>query len=512
MRGSGHLLWKEMKHLTTDTMTLQQRQYPVLPTDIHNSLRNLAPKEKDLLWIFTVPEMSKAWPMNMLFPSAPILRLLNNFPYLLEAFHMYRCYLAPCMNIITPLTTIFGPWIYVRRTFNWMVSFTAYCKILLKALKAGFQVTGNLRKDLSRVVSILVYVTLMVYTTVQSFETAAMLRKIRKDLKDKLESIQTFISSAEKIVSATSASVLSAWGVDKSLILDPIKLPKHLSGLHKILVDKSLQNRIKTLMKAVYVIDVASWTKQLVETRICAPAIYGNTTAIWNMGHILLDKRQVRNPLALAHNLIITGPNAAGKTTYVKSLFTNMILAQSLGLVCASKAIIRPVHAIGTFIRVSDTLGKASLFEAEAQRCADIIRKAKQISERGQAGIFLLDEPMHSTPPVEGMSTCKAVLEHLARFDGIRTITTTHYFQVTELGNQYPTKFMNLSMVAKPSAVTAKPIPSFLFPFKIQRGPSSQCIALELLRDHQLPDEVITRAIELKNKFCMMDVNGTQLA
>ena len=513
MKGAGHFLWKEMKQLTTDTDILKKRQMPVLPAGAPDILNKLAGYERDILWLFTVPEMSKAWPVNMLFPSAPVLRLLNNFPYLLEAFHIYRCYIAPCMNIITPVSTIFGPWLYVRRTFNLMVSFTAYCNLLFKALKAGFQVTGNLRNDLSRVVSILVYITLMIYTTVQSFETAAMLRKIRRDLYKKMDSVRTFIASATEIVSMTSPDVFSAWGVDKASIVSvPISLPKHLSGLHKLLTDGTLQARMKDLLKAVYVLDIAAWTRKLVATRQCTLVTYGETTAIWNMGHILLDKRQIRNPLALKHNLIITGPNAAGKTTYVKSLFTNMILAQSLGVVVASKAVIRPVHAIGTFIRVTDTLGKASLFEAEAQRCADIIRKAREISADGHAGIFFLDEPMHSTPPVEGMSTCKAVIEHLSGLPGIKTITTTHYFQVTELANEHPDKFMNLSMTATPApapapAATARA--SFIFPFKIRRGPSSQCIALELLQDHQLPEDVVRRAIELKNNFCMEDVNDT---
>ena len=511
LKGAGHFIWKEMKNLQTDVAILKQRQSPMLPDSVNDTLQHLANKEKDLLWLFTVPEMSKAWPINMLFPSAPVLRLLNNFPYLLEAFHLYRCYIAPCMNIITPITTIFGPWMYVRRTLNVMVSFAAYCKLLFKALKAGFQVTGNLRNDLSRVVSILVYVTLMIYTTVQSFETAAMLRKIRRDLRRKMESVRVFVAEATKIVSMTSPDLFAAWDMDKVAILaDPISLSKHLSGLYRLLTDGALQCRLKMLIKAVYVLDIAAWTKRLVDTRQCTRATYGDSTVIWDMGHILLGPHQIRNPLAMKQNLIITGPNAAGKTTYVKSLFTNLILAQSLGLVVGSKATIQPVHAIGTFIRVTDTLGKASLFEAEAQRCADIIRKAQQISAQGQAGVFFLDEPMHSTPPVEGMSTCKAVLEHLACLPGIKTVTTTHYFKVTELEHEHPDKFLNLSMTAihLAQAQAAKKTATFFFPFKIQRGPSSQCIALELLQDHQLPEDVVGRAIELKNKICTVDVNG----
>jgi DNA mismatch repair ATPase MutS len=93
----------------------------------------------------------------------------------------------------------------------------------------------------------------------------------------------------------------------------------------------------------------------------------------------------------------------------------------------------------------------------------------------------------------------------MAHMRTIRTITTTHYIQVTDIAQDYPDLFINLSMSAKP---IDKDGCSFEFSYKIRAGCSAQCIALELLRDHQLPKEVIARAIEMKNKLCDHDVNG----
>jgi DNA mismatch repair ATPase MutS len=142
------------------------------------------------------------------------------------------------------------------------------------------------------------------------------------------------------------------------------------------------------------------------------------------------------------------------------------------------------------------------LFEAETQRCTEIIKIAKCVSDKGQAGLFFLDEPMHSTPPLEGMSTCRAVIEHLSDMPGIRTITTTHYIEVTRIAKDLSDKFENVCM----TALVAND-GGFHFPYKIQSGASAQCIALELLHDHQLPKEVIVRAIELKNKLYPTVVN-----
>ena len=495
-KGGGQYMWYNIKNLTTNIKLLKARQSPTIGNNIRDSLQDLAALENDALWLFTMPEMAKAWPINMLFPTAFGLRTINNFGLPLEAFQLFRCYISPWMNIITPVTTVLGPWMYVRKSLGWNVSFASYVKVLLKVLSSGLRFTGNIKNDLSRIVTMLIYVVLFVYTSVQSFETAFMLQKIRKDLRQKLENIRKFVRIAESAVMTTSEQTFAAWGIVKNDI-QHVHIPSHISGLHHLLTNTETQEKLKLLIKSVYVVDVCNYIKELVTSRICVPVKYSaTTTTMWNMGHLLLGTGQVRNPISLHKNLIVTGPNAAGKTTYVRALFTNIILAQSLGIACASKAIVRPVSAIGTLIRVSDTLGVASLFEAEARRCADIIRKAQSMSEAGLASLFFMDEPMQSTPPIEGMSTCRAVLEYLSKIQRVRTITTTHYIQVTEIADALPESFQNLSMVAVPLENNR-----FDFSYKIQAGSSAQCIALELLHDNQLPKEVMARAIELKNNM-----------
>lgn len=496
-KGGGQYLWYTVKNLTTDTKLLKARQSPALHSGIEDALKELATLENDALWLFTIPEMAKAWPINMLFPTAIGLRTINNFGIPLEAFQFFRCYIAPWMNIVTPVSTVLGPWMYVRKSLGWNVSFTSYIKLLLKALSSCIKFTGNIRNDLSRIVTVLIYVVLFIYTSVQSFETAFMLQKIRRDLRQKLANIRRFVRIAEATVNATPKQTLAAWGITKPVF--NLHIPSHISGLYHLFTNKETQDNLKLLIKAVYALDVSCYVKGLVDSRICVPVKFSAAvdTTMWNMGHLLLGKEQVRNPISLQKNIIVTGPNAAGKTTYVRALFTNIILSQSLGIACASKAIVRPVSAIGTLIRVSDTLGEASLFEAEARRCADIIQKAQSMSESGMASLFFMDEPMQSTPPIEGMSTCRAVLEFLAKIPGVRTVTTTHYIQVTEVADALQDSFTNLSMVAIPVADAG----GFEFPYKIQPGSSAQCIALELLHDNDLPKEVMARAIELKNNM-----------
>ena len=254
-----------------------------------------------------------------------------------------------------------------------------------------------------------------------------------------------------------------------------------------------------------YIYDVATLLHhQIRQKQLCMPTFQENaTTRFWSMGHLALlpSDGQVRNPLCLARNMIVTGPNAAGKTTYVRSICGNILLSQSFGVAVATKAIVSPVHAIGSFMRVSDQVGKASLFDAEVRRCQDLIAMATSIAAQQQRALFFLDEPMHSTPPTEGAATAIAVTEHLGRMPGIRVISTTHFHTMALLEQKYPSLFMNVSMEAR-----LQENGEFKFPYRLCKGPSFQCIALELLQSKHMEPQVIQCAIEWKNKICQTQV------
>ena len=156
-------------------------------------------------------------------------------------------------------------------------------------------------------------------------------------------------------------------------------------------------------------------------------------------------------------------------------------------------------------MRIDDSLGKDSLFEAEAKRCAELIEQANKIVATNKKALYFLDEPMHSTPPIEGSATSMAVTEYMGRLPGIRLLVTTHYHNCIELENIHPDYFQNISMDAFINDSTN----TYRFPYKIKNGASIKCIALELLHEKNLPPQLIQRAINLKNKICDQQVTKT---
>lgn len=497
--GGAQLLCKIVESPIYDTELLRKRQQQAqsLPSRVTTLLKQLKPHERDVLWILGVPPLKDAWAIGLLFPRWPIVSLINHIPILLALYHIFRAYLAPWSNVMYPLSTIFGPYIYIRKTLKWNLSISAYLKMLKLALSHILRPAPTISATITRYVTLAAYAGMFIYGTIQSFDMASMLRGVLSQLAEKLESIQKFVATFQQLVSVCKDGCGTF--LPTPVHTPHLNIPSGMSGIHALWTDESLRNDLKTMLHIVYAADVANTTRTLMKTAgWCVPTYEAKHTTFLSMGHPLLQK-QVRNPLSLQKNLIITGPNAAGKTTYMKAICCNVLMSQSLGVACARQANVVPIHAIGSFMRVSDTVGKDSLFEAEAKRCADILEDAKRIQALGHRALYFLDEPMHSTPPIEGAATAMAVIKHLGNMSGIRVFVTTHYHNMIELEKD-DANFLNISMEARPTRQ------GFIFPYRIRRGPSLQCIAIELLQSKGFPPSFIQSAIGFKNKICRAEI------
>jgi DNA mismatch repair protein MutS len=255
-------------------------------------------------------------------------------------------------------------------------------------------------------------------------------------------------------------------------------------------------------------VDAIDTINKLLLSREWSNVSYSTQTIFWDAKNPILKSDQVANPVNLNKNIIVTGPNAGGKTTYVKTILANVILGHTIGITYSLRSQMILYDTINSFMRVSDILGTRSYFEAEAEYCLNMIKKAVDISTTQKRGLFLMYEPMHSTPPTEGMATAYAVIEYLSKLNGITLIITTHFHKLVKLEELYPDKFINLSVDA--IAVKEKATDTdntntknrYIFPYKIKRGYSYLCIAIELLDIKEFPSIIIDNAIKMKNKIC----------
>lgn len=142
----------------------------------------------------------------------------------------------------------------------------------------------------------------------------------------------------------------------------------------------------------------------------------------------LKDLNPIKNTVCLKNNMIITGPNASGKTTILKSTLINVILTQQFGCGFYDSANIKPFDYIHCYLNIPDTSGRDSLFQAEARQCKaiiDIINSNKQSNH-----LCILDELYSGTNPKEAETSASNFMKYLSKYKNVKCLLTTHFTNI----------------------------------------------------------------------------------
>lgn len=181
---------------------------------------------------------------------------------------------------------------------------------------------------------------------------------------------------------------------------------------------------------------------------------------------------------------IITGPNMAGKSTYMRQVAVIVIMAQIGCFVPAASAEIGIVDGIYTRVGASDDLAAGqSTFMVEMAEVADILKNATKDS------LLILDEIGRGTSTFDGMSIARAVIEyvHDKKLCGAKTLFATHYHELTELEDLLP-GVQNFSIAVK------KRGDEITFLRRIVRGGADDSFGIEVAKLAGVPDKVVRRA------------------
>ena len=181
---------------------------------------------------------------------------------------------------------------------------------------------------------------------------------------------------------------------------------------------------------------------------------------------------------------IITGPNMAGKSTYMRQVALITLMAQIGSFVPAQMAQIGVVDAIYTRVGASDDLASGqSTFMVEMSEVADILKNATKNS------LLILDEIGRGTSTYDGMSIARAVLEYVAdkRKLGAKALFATHYHELTEMENE-------LQGVKNYNIAVKKRGDDIIFLRRIVPGGADDSYGIEVAKLSGIPDSVINRA------------------
>ena len=179
---------------------------------------------------------------------------------------------------------------------------------------------------------------------------------------------------------------------------------------------------------------------------------------------------------------IVTGPNMAGKSTFLRQIALAVVLAHAGSFVPAKRARIGVVDRVLTRVGASDNLARGeSTFMVEMKETANIVRRATRRS------LVVLDEIGRGTSTYDGLSIAWAVAEHLHDVSGCRALFATHYHELTELAAS-AARADNYSVSAREHAG------SIVFFHKVQRGAASRSYGVACARLAGLPEPVLARA------------------
>ena len=195
--------------------------------------------------------------------------------------------------------------------------------------------------------------------------------------------------------------------------------------------------------------------------------------------------------------LVITGPNMAGKSTYMRQVALIVLMAQMGAFVPASEARIGVVDRIFTRIGASDYLVKGqSTFMVEMIEAANILYNATPKS------LIVLDEVGRGTSTFDGISIAWAIAEYIVKEVGARTLFATHYNELTELALTVPgVKNYNISVKEWGDEI--------IFLRKIQRGPADKSYGIQVARLAGLPGPVVNRAKEVLDNLEESEFTGS---
>ena len=209
-----------------------------------------------------------------------------------------------------------------------------------------------------------------------------------------------------------------------------------------------------------------------------------------------LSEGVVKNSIILKNNKLITGVNASGKTTLIKTVLLNILLSQQIGYGYYERGRIKLYDKLHSYLNIPDTSNRDSLFQAEARRCKVILDDI--IVNRNKEHFCIFDELYSGTNPIEASMAGYAYLKYLNNFKNVKFILTTHYLDMCErlegmcedksiVNNNMKAYYKNDKLVCS---------------YKLQKGITKLNGGVEVLRKLNYKKEIIEDAMNYnKNVF-----------
>jgi hypothetical protein len=351
---------------------------------------------------------------------------------------------------------------------------------------------------------------LYLYTSYNTIKTTIEYYQIVYEIHIKVKKMSEFVQSAYELLYQPESSyfnpdiqhdfdVLKELIISKDIVECSVMNPSSIESngqvlalLDSLLHDPSYKNALQNIMNEIGMMDHLHGLSQLSNYHFptylkkTVPELHSE--GMWHPS--ITDS--ITNSIDMQNNIVLTGPNMGGKSTFIKNILINILLSQTIGICNSNSFALTPFHLIHTHIKIPDLVGKESLFEAEVKRVSGYINDINALKSH-QFGFGVFDEILTSTNVLEGTSVAKAICDEFSTKTNTLNIITTHF---DHLVDETTKRFENYQVLIDRTNEN-----EIVFLYKIEPGISDEKIAIEILKTKGFDNDIIRNALQYKQKL-----------
>jgi hypothetical protein len=508
------------KYYTTDINYLKENQkllQEYIP--IKNKYKNKSKNYQKIIDIWSELKIESGFKEKYYYVDWEILEWLNTSEFFLQFMSLYNLF-SPIFSLLMPLLLLIVPFLIIK-VKGLDISIEHYCailKVLAQTNSIGKLLTANFNEiPFQDQIYIFVSAGFYLFSIYQNIMVCIRFHKnmiaihdhfkeIKIYLNDTINRMQNYISYSDKfnthkifndllkeklVLLKDVYFKLSNISEYKFMNLTKIKeigtLLKYFYQLH---TDKTFDNLILYSIGFNGYIDcIEGLQENILEGKINYASFINkkskksNKSVFKNNYYACLkNESPIKNTIHFNNNLIITGPNASGKTTILKSVLINIIFTQQFGCAFYDSAKFKPFDHIHCYLNIPDTSGRDSLFQAEARRCKEIIDYIN--NNKTDTHFCAFDEIYSGTNPEEAENSASSFMLYLQKYKKVFSILTTHFINVCK-------KLENIDGIINCKMRTMKQNNILKYMYKLEPGISDVKGGINVLTEMNYPKEII---------------------
>jgi hypothetical protein len=521
---SKKLIEQVSKYYTTDTLFLKDNQKLLKDyKKLENKYTDFSPNYKNIIEIWNELKNESGFKEKYYYVDWEMFEFLNKSDLFLQVMSIYNLF-SPILTLLIPIIILIIPFIIIKmKGLN--VSLSEYfdvLKIVAQQNAIGKLFTVNFSEiHLQERIYIIISAAFYLFSIYQNIMVCIRFHKnmtiihnhfkeIKIYLNKTLTTMENYLSYSNKLVSHNdfnnnlTLKMQLLTHINKKLCslseysLNNVSKFKEIGHIlkyfYELHTDKEYEDAIMYSFGFNGYIDCIEGLQNNIKEKKINFAIFikENKKTVFKKSYYAslsnneINCKPIKNTIKLKKNMIITGPNASGKTTILKSTLINIIFTQQFGCGFYDSAKLAPYNHIHCYLNIPDTSGRDSLFQAEARRCKEILDVVSAYKKESHFCVF--DELYSGTNPEEAEICATAFMSYLTNYNNVSCLLTTHFINVCKnLKNEK--NIMNFHMSSEKINHKLK------YHYILKQGITEVKGGINILTEMNYPEEIINKTI-----------------